>query len=344
MDQNKQGIQNQPTAPVAAAAPVVEPVVAAPVVASSAAVNEPNVAIETARAAGVTAIQEPVAAPVAQEPVAAAPVAHGSVAAEMEALMAEEPEPVPVSEPAPEPADDVVFTSKPKGKINSMMIGLIAAILVALGGVVFGVIMMMNGNSQAEIYKKQIADLQATINSTSEAENPVIASAELDQTYGIDFNAPLVNGEGSLILDMTDGKIDLCQILLAESEPINCSINGISSEIYKIVLIGEGQDISNSSVGFILTDGTVAYVPVADFSNSNSFEAKVLDLDGFVVDAVEIEVRENLTAYASTVFVFNDGSFVKYDSSMLTTANTDTDTDADADMDADTDTDTDTDE
>ena len=72
-----------------------------------------------------------------------------------------------IEQPAMEPTP-VMEAPKTK-KINNMMIGLVLAIVVAVAGIAFGVIMMLNGNSQVADLEKQISSLKAT-NSNLQSE------------------------------------------------------------------------------------------------------------------------------------------------------------------------------
>lgn len=65
--------------------------------------------------------------------------------------------------------------AKPKKQINWMLIGLIAAVVVAVCGIGFGVMMMTQKNNEAASYEKQIATLK---NTNAELTEQVAAAAE----------------------------------------------------------------------------------------------------------------------------------------------------------------------
>ena len=65
-------------------------------------------------------------------------------------------EQVTVAEMGPAPA----MPEAPKKKSNGMLIGLILCIVLAIGGIGFGVWMMMDSNTQKDSLNKQISDLR----------------------------------------------------------------------------------------------------------------------------------------------------------------------------------------
>lgn len=62
----------------------------------------------------------------------------------------------------------VLEPEKPKKKSNGMLLGLILCLLLAAGGIGFGVWAMMDGNTQKENSEKQISDLKAQNSKLSE--------------------------------------------------------------------------------------------------------------------------------------------------------------------------------
>lgn len=58
------------------------------------------------------------------------------------------------------PKSDIVFNDKPK-KNSGMMIGMIVLLILAIGGIGFGIWAMMDGGTQKTNYEKQISDLRA---------------------------------------------------------------------------------------------------------------------------------------------------------------------------------------
>ncbi len=66
-----------------------------------------------------------------------------------------------------EPAkDNIAFADKPK-KNNGMLIGLILCLLLAVGGIGFGIWAMMDGNAQKDALNSQISALKAQNNELS---------------------------------------------------------------------------------------------------------------------------------------------------------------------------------
>ena len=101
----------------------------------------------------------------------------------------------------------------------------------------------------------------------------------------------------------------------------DCNITGLTGEIYKVVEFGAGQVNVDNSIGFIMTDGTVKYFPLYDAVTSNDFSIKgSVNIEGYVVDVIDINVMDlerGYGGYVSSMFVLSDGSYKKYDTSML---------------------------
>lgn len=188
----------------------------------------------------------------------------------------------------------------------------------------------------------KISDDSQTItisDSTVKKQNPVI-SATAPTVYSINFTSGFIgygeNGEFSLSLNVRNGEISGCSVNSIDSKWVggndggivrntrflkDCSINGVTGKIYKVVEIGEGHDALYDSVAFIMEDGSVEYLSLNDALEKSDFNINgKLKIDGFVVDAFTIGVgQEGASAggYGSTIFVLADGSYVKYDTSML---------------------------
>ena len=77
----------------------------------------------------------------------------------------------------------------PKKKSNGMLIGLILCLLLAIGGVGFGIWMMMDGNTQKDNLNKQISDLRKQNNDLLEQieEIDVDAQEELNGDIALDL-------------------------------------------------------------------------------------------------------------------------------------------------------------
>ena len=65
----------------------------------------------------------------------------------------------------------VLEPEKPKKKSNGMLLGLILCLLLAAGGIGFGVWTMMDGNTQKENFEKQITSLNSQISNLQEQLN-----------------------------------------------------------------------------------------------------------------------------------------------------------------------------
>ena len=235
------------------------------------------------------------------------------------------------------PVAPVVENSKQNGG-NGLKIATIIACIVAVCGIGFGVYGMMQSSQKSN----QISDGSQAItvnDSTTKRENPVI-SATAPEYYNISYDSPEypVGSDVYFVkLTIENGVISNCDLYLhtikwidldmVEENRFNrdCSgVNGIPGKIYKAVTIGEGQDGSTSSVAFIMEDGTVSYSPaeelVRNVVNNGAGTAKgILKINGFVVDAFTVGVREDgiMGGYVTTIFVLSDGTYVKYDPSML---------------------------
>ena len=245
------------------------------------------------------------------------------------------------------------------GKQKKMGSAILMAVLVilALGGVAFGAFAMVTSGSEIAKKDDEISKLKVQVGqadgtkaeletetititnpdgSTTEiagggvTSNPVI-SAEAPVTYTIGFTSSNYlggeNGAEQLMLSVRDGEINNCAIFEvtdAYSKRLSreCQINGLSGEVYKIVEIGEGQANQDDVIGFVMTDGTVQYMPFYESMRSGSYTIKgTMNVGGFVRDVIgDVNVWNTEVpagGYGTTIFVLGDGSFVKYDSSML---------------------------
>ncbi len=241
---------------------------------------------------------------------------------------------------------------------NGLKIATAIACIAAVCGIGFGIYGMIQSSQkddQISDLKVQIEDSNGKVttletdeikisddsqtDSTVKKQNPVI-SATAPMIYNIYFKSGTIgygeNGEFSLSLNIHNGEISECNVNSVDSKWVggndggivsntrflkNCSINGITGKIYKVVEVGEGHDALYDSVAFIMEDGSVEYLSLNDALEKSDFNIKgKLKIDGFVVDAFTIGVgQEGAPAggYGSTIFVLADGSYVKYDTSML---------------------------
>lgn len=246
----------------------------------------------------------------------------------METKPVEQPAAQPVAQP---PKDDVVFNNKPK-KSNVMLIGLILCLILAAGGIGFGVWAMMDKNAQEDRLNSQISALSNQLQEKNEnntddditsdaAVNPVISSQNPDEVNRVYFNTV---GDSRIRLMIDGGVLTECAF---ESDTdhdsawdvTTCDLGTIDGEIYKAISFGGTQEY-DPYVGLIMTDGTVKYFSFYDAMNNGEYSLKTLSLDGKVIDSVKIAAGPSggsAGGYISNVFVLNDGTFLKFDESML---------------------------
>ncbi len=246
---------------------------------------------------------------------------------------------MPVTAPAvtPEaPKKDNMFENTPK-KSNGMLIGLILCLILAIGGIGFGVWAMMDGNQQKEQLNQQI--------STLKKQNSELMDKTSDGGNSVDDNSvskgsvnPVIQNQDSEILDRVSfvsvgnpririvlDKGDLFGCSLESDKDGDgswdieeCSLGDLGGKVYKVASFGGTQEY-DPYIGFIMADGTVKYFSFYDAMNNNGYTLKTLNLDGKVVDIVKITSGQNgATAggYITNVFVLNDGTVVRFDESM----------------------------
>ncbi len=238
-------------------------------------------------------------------------------------------------------------------KIATVITAVIAVCGIGFG--VYGMIQSSQKDDQISDLKVQIEDSNGKVNaletdeikisddsqtdSAVKKQNPVI-SATAPMIYSLNFTSGAIaygeNGEFSLSINVRNGEISGCGVNSIDSKWVggneggivrntrflkDCSISGISGKIYKVVEVGEGHDALYDSVAFIMEDGSVEYLSLNDALEKSDFNINgKLKLDGFVVDAFTIGVGQegaSVGGYGSTIFVLADGSYVKYDTSML---------------------------
>lgn len=274
----------------------------------------------------------PVARPVVPRTVASAPVA-------------EPVEPVEPKEPTFDNGPSVVGKKERK---TGWVLALILLFIIAAGGVGFGVWAWMDGNTQKDQLNSQISSLQqqnaelqdelasgGNVVGGADYANPVIVSQDSEKTYTIDYSSSKVLGgtdalgESNQVLDISvaNGKIVGCSVSTAEyhegggvsrTNSKDCVIDGLDGDIYKIVEFGAGHDNLNDMVGFIMTNGTVYYLPLYESVQNENYSIRgKVNLPGKVVDILTTGVSNGVTGWIDTVFVFEDGTIIEYDESML---------------------------
>ena len=239
-------------------------------------------------------------------------------------------------------------SAKKKGK--GAILGMILLGILAVGGISFGVWEMLDANTQKEQLNSQISTLKQqnnelqgklseatskptdTTDSASAQQNPIVKSNSSDEEYSFSYNSTIDTDSNIdyISIRIKDGDVSGCSVGHKEYTGANggytvkdiseCDVTGLNGKIYKVVGFWAGQMKMNENIGFIMQDGTVQYF---DFNNAvanNDFSVKNLNIDGFVVDALDMEVGSTGSSaggYVATVFVLSDGSNVKYTESML---------------------------
>lgn len=232
--------------------------------------------------------------------------------------------------------ENAMMNTVPKKKGSTMVLGMVLMAIAMICGIGFGVWTMIDAeaqkkelNSQISSLKQENAKLQeetddvVVVEDISDYHNPIIRSLSSDEEYRVWLESSIVD-EKSLRIGLKDGKVDICSIYNRSGAFVeDCNIEGIDGDIFDVIEFGEGQDNLHSKIGFIMTDGTVQYFPLIESMSNDSFVIKgEIKIDGFITDAIEITAgpTESSThggGYGSTVFVMSDGSYVKFDESML---------------------------
>ena len=234
---------------------------------------------------------------------------------------------------APVAQSEPVFKNEEKKAGKGMLIGIIVLAVLAIAGVAFGVYEMMQ-NSEKD---SKISNLEALVgNITLDYIHPIIKSADSSKVYDVEFESSLIyNNEANIVnIVVRDGKVESCalynrtfeenndgNIIYKSGLVDNCEVTGIVGNIYKVVEFGSGQMNLQNKIGFIMTDGSIKYIPMYDAVENNDFSVKgSLKIDGYVVDAVNVAVKDierGYGGYRATGFVLRDGAYLEYDDSML---------------------------
>ena len=237
------------------------------------------------------------------------------------------------------PKSDVVFNDKPK-KNTGMILGMILLLILAIGGIGFGIWAWMDGNAQKEQLNSQISSLQQQNSELMDKigtndggtivdiddngyKNPEIVSTEENKSYSVYFISSELDGH-RISINVSEGSISGCHINKTDNSSAGeCNISGISDSIYKVVEFGSGHDNAYNNIGFIMQDGTVEYFPLSDILESSSLSSKgKVSVSGYVTDAIDGTVGISVSpdegyGYGSSIFTLSDGTFVLFDESML---------------------------
>ena len=205
----------------------------------------------------------------------------------------------------------------PKKKNSITILLSILFMVIAAGGIGFGVWAMVDGNNRVEEAKNQCGSSTKcnVYNNDGVHKNPVIPAMVGDYKATVYSTVPLF--EKDLYIGIKNGEIIECRYSIGDAD---CTISGINGKIYKGVVFGEGHDSDGYYQGFLMEDGTVQYFKLAGADEKTSYKIEgTLKIDGVVIDVVSFNVSdlEAQGGYGSTVFVLSDGSIVKFNESML---------------------------
>lgn len=208
-------------------------------------------------------VQPQAQAPVQSQPVAAQPVAQPATqpAPEQpvmaETLTMEQQMEVAMQEPVMEtPAPAPMPVEAPKKKGKGMMICLIAALIVAAGGIGFGIYMMISGQQTEDNYKKQISSLQTTINQMQSSGSEVIVVTTPDEEE-VELSAPsnvdpadyVYVGEWGMKIEIPEGlKLTNIRIVSGDNSS-DVEINGF--------LCADTCDVASESALATLSSGAI---------------------------------------------------------------------------------------
>ena len=259
------------------------------------------------------------------------------------------PEPVATPEPEPKPKEEqnMMAAGTPKKSNKGMILGMVFLAILAIAGIGFGVWTMLDSNTQKEQLNSQITTLKAqnnelldkisdsTEDETIEIEtednsaNPVLVSKNSEEEFTIRFQSSnFIEKAGSNVVDIAvkNGEITECQLGKKDSDGEakvkDCNVTGINGKIFDVIEFGSGQDSGLFQIGFIMADGTVKYLDTLyNLAENNDFSVKgTVKIDGFVTNTVGVSVADIVRGYGgyhTTVFILKDGSYVKFDESML---------------------------
>ena len=165
--------------------------------------------------------------------------------------------------------------------------------------------------------------------------NPVVENA--DGTWAEYFESSRVfvsGGTKTATFILSGGEVTKCAVqglvetptedgkgAMVTGSEVECIVDGITGDVYKIVEFGKGSSPEEFYIGFITTDGSVYYVKTVEAITNNDFIMKgQVNVGGYVVDVIKVDVLptdDNPAGGLSSVFVMRDGSLVEFDSSML---------------------------
>lgn len=224
--------------------------------------------------------------------------------------------------------EDIVLRKTKRSRFSWKIFGIMMTV-VAILGVAFGTVTMVIKNNEIAKIKEEhdILDNGTSSGLDILTGNPILA-AEAPKVYTIiASSSTFQSGENMAYLNLKvqNGALTECKMSVRDASGSynknDCEISGIVGKIYKIAQISGGNvEGFKSGLGLIMTDGTVKYVPL-DETSGNVFSVKgVLNLDGYVVDVIGAEIRQNQYLEGSdwsTLFVLKSGEVVEFSETVL---------------------------
>ena len=164
--------------------------------------------------------------------------------------------------------------------------------------------------------------------------NPVIKNADETWTEYFESTRLFVGETRSVGITLKGGKVAMCVVqglvevptedskgTMVVGSEIECDMEGLTGDVYKVVEFGRGNSPEEFNIGFIMTDGSVYYVKTKEAITNNDFTVKgPVNVGGYVVDVIKLDVLptdDNPAGGLSSVFVMRDGSLVEFENSML---------------------------
>lgn len=188
---------------------------------------------------------------------------------------------------------------KKSGK--GMLYGMIIFIILAIGGIGFGVWAMMDGNTQKANLEKQISDLREQNNMlqdqiADEGGMGIEDSVKLNPIYegfqdeDAEAYIPKIGKNGIVRLTIRNEDSSTmagCYVYDPETgEGESCSLSGFEGRVSKIVAGTRAkQSVTDSAVLLLMEDGSVYAAPLSD---QDEFVVKKIELDKFVEDIVHV--------------------------------------------------------
>ena len=161
----------------------------------------------------------------------------------------------------------------PEQKKSPLVVILLAVLLLgSLGFAGFELWQGLQKDKTIDDLEKENKSLSARVETatTEKKENTIIKDIAPKQYNSGFASSKLIPSDRvfhgqDIVLDInvSNGKISACRIHGNREDgqysSIDCTISGLSGNIYKIVEVGAGHDNTDDQVAFIMEDGTVEY-------------------------------------------------------------------------------------